>query len=305
MQIPDKFISKVHKDFGQAGIEWIKDLPGYLSECEVKWQLTNLYLVENLSINLICYAQSSIYGDVVLKLQGPHAERKTEVAALQMFAVRQVCKLHAVDEKMAALLLERIMPGGNLKSYPDKHEQLEIGAELVAKLPIQVNLTHGLPTYQTWISNALNKILPRFSSDPRLIKLINTADEIFNDISPPGSPQYLLHGDLHHENILQSHHQGWKIIDPHEVIDLPFMESARFIQNHIMGENQELDFDQLDETISCFAWRLEQPKSLISRALFIVHALSTCWDLEMNSSQDQIETQIFECEYILEFLIRY
>jgi streptomycin 6-kinase len=302
MQIPDKFIQEVSINFGEAGVDWVQHLPGYVCHCQEIWDLTQLRAVENLSINLVCSAQSGIYGDVVLKLQSPHAECQTEVVALQLFEGRNVCKLHAVDQDIAALLLERILPGNNLRALPDRSAQVEIGEELVAQLPVRANRTDGLPTYQEWINNALEIILPQFEPDQRFFGLMKTSEELINDICPPGSPQYLLHGDLHHDNILQSHGQGWKVIDPHGVFGLPFMESARFIQNHILGENHDLLFDDLDEIISFFARRLEQSKRLIASALFVLHVLSTSWDVEMNHTQDQIANRIDECELLLEYL---
>jgi streptomycin 6-kinase len=298
MKISAKFIAKAGRDFGEAGSEWVNKLPGYISLCQEKWQLTHVQPLEDPSINYICYAHSRIYGDVVLKLQAPHAERKTELAALQLFAGRKVCKLHEFDEGAAALLLERILPGVNLRSLPDKKEQLEIGAELIAQLPVPVGMGHGFPTYQTWIRNALENILPQFEIDQRLFEFMHTAEQILGEICPPGSPQYLLHGDLHHDNILQNHQERWKVIDPHGVVGLPFMESARFIQNHVMGDNGDLLLADLDATINNFAVNLAQPKRLISSALFILHSLSTCWDVEMNYPPNQISTRIDECEYL-------
>jgi len=302
MQIPHNFIHNASNNFGEAGVDWVNKLPNYVSRCQRAWRLADLHPAENLSINLIYYAQSKTFGDVVLKLQGPHAERQTEIAALQLLAGPNVCKLHAVDQEISALLLERILPGGNLRALKDKEEQLEIGAELVAQLPVQIDGTHGLPTYRHWISNAIEIILPKFNPDQRLTRLMKRADKIFSEICPPGSPQYLLHGDLHHDNILQSDQHGWKIIDPHGVIGPPFMESARFIQNHIMGKNNGLQFEKLNDIVSFFASRLGQPRKLIGSAVFILHALSTCWDVEMNYPQDQVASRIDECEAILRYL---
>lgn len=303
MQIPSKFINNTHTNFGEAGVDWVNKLPNYITRCQREWQLTELHLAENLSINLIYYAQSRIYGNVVLKLQGPHAERQTEIAALQLFDGGKVCKLHALDQEIAALLLERIIPGGNLRALKEKNQQLEIGSELVAQLPVQLSETQELPHYHQWFDNAIESILPRFKPDQRLFTLMKLAENLFEKICPPGSPQYLLHGDLHHDNILRSDQHGWKVIDPHGVIGLPFMESARFIQNHIVGTDNNLLFENLDGTVSFFARRLAQPKQLIGGAVFILHVLSTCWDVEMNYPPTQVATRINECETIYEYLI--
>jgi hypothetical protein len=65
-----------------------------------------------------------------------------------------------------------------------------------------------------------------------------------------------------------------------------------------MGDNGDLLLADLDATINNFAVNLAQPKRLISSALFILHSLSTCWDVEMNYPPNQISTRIDECEYL-------
>ena len=113
MQIPDYFLRQAGRHFGA---DWISKLPNYLERCQAQWHLTDIHPAENLSINLVCYAQSEIYGDVVLKLEGPHAERYTEIIALQLFEGQHTCQLLAVDRDIDALLLERITPGSSLRT---------------------------------------------------------------------------------------------------------------------------------------------------------------------------------------------
>ena len=72
---------------------------------------------------------------------------KLRSSALQLFEGRiRYANYTHVDQEIAALLLERILPGGNLRALKDKSEQLEIGAELVAQLPFS-------STGNSWITH--------------------------------------------------------------------------------------------------------------------------------------------------------
>jgi hypothetical protein len=155
MRIPQYFLDNAARQFGDAGPEWVRRLPDLLARCQAKWRLTDCVPVGNLSINLVCYARSEIHGDVVLKIEGPHSERRTEILALQLYGGRRACKCLEADDAAAAVLLERIVPGHDLRTIADKRSQLEIGAELIAELPIPVDHVQGFPHYGDWVSRAI------------------------------------------------------------------------------------------------------------------------------------------------------
>mgnify|MGYP000682508179 CR=1 FL=1 len=301
MHIPEYFVHKASRQFGDAGPDWVRSLPALLTRCQKQWQLTDCIPADNLSINLVCYAQSSAYGEVVLKIEGPHTERYTEMAALRLYAGHYACTCFEADEEIAAMLLERVVPGHNLRTLPSKAAQLEIGTELVAGLPIPVNGTCGFPHYGDWIGRAIATTHARYNPDARMKALMTETEALFHEICPGNAPQVLLHGDLHHENMLQRHDGEWRVIDPQGVIGAPFLESARFIQNHV-----ELDGDHafavLDETVAYVAERLRETKRAIGGALFILHVLSTCWGYEMNYDSETLARLIDECERLLKYV---
>lgn len=302
MQIPDYFIHKATRQFGEAGPGWVKQLPSLLARCEDQWQLTDCVPAENLSINLVCYARSALYGDVVLKIEGPHPDRFTEMTTLRLYAGRQACTCLAIDEEIAAILLERIVPGYDLRTLPDMQEQLEIGAEVIATLPIPLQEPHGLPHYRDWITRAIANTHAHYHPSAQMIHVMAAAAELFDQICPGDEPRYLLHGDLHHDNMLFHNDGMWKVIDPQGVIGAPFLESARFIQNHVIDQDNVFHWDMLDDTVAYFAARLGESKYNIASAFFILHVLSTCWGCEMNYEEDLLARLIDECGALLEYV---
>jgi len=64
----------------------------------------------------------------------------------------------------------------------------------------------------------------------------------------------ILHGDLHHDNILQDK-GSWKVIDPHGVIGFPINEGWAFVQDaecDIPFIAQYFDFNITDVRKCCF-----------------------------------------------------
>ena len=304
MQIPEYFARKAARQYGDAGPDWVRSLPSLLARCQEYWRLTDCVPADNLSINLVCFARSELHGDVVLKIEGPHSERLTEIKALRLYNGRRACKCLEVDEEAAAVLLERIVPGHDLRTLPSKRAQLEIAAELIAELPIRIDETQDFPHYGDWVRRAITKTHASYDPNARMTVLMAEMEELFREICPAGAPQVLLHGDLHHDNMLQHQSGEWKAIDPQGVIGPPFMETARFIENHAIEGDTGLSLDTLDQAVAYLAQRLGEPKRFVGGATFVLHVLSTCWGYEMNYDSAEIDQQIDECEALLQYARR-
>jgi streptomycin 6-kinase len=303
MQIPETFLEKAARQFGVDGPAWVQELPTVLARCQEKWRLSDCVPAGNLSINLVCYARSEIHGDVVLKIEGPHSERHTEIMALRLYDGRRACKCLEVEEDAAAVLLERIVPGHDLRSLPDKRTQLAVAAELIAELPLPLDQPYGFATYGDWISRAVATTHERYSPDARMVSLMAEMENRFYGLCPRDAPKFLLHGDLHHDNMLQHRDGEWKAIDPQGVIGPRFLESARFIENHAI-DDKGVCLETLDETVAYLAERLGEEKHVIAGATLILHVLSTCWGYEMGYSAAQISQQKEQCEELLQYVRR-
>jgi streptomycin 6-kinase len=296
VEIPEYFQLKAARQFGEAGPGWVRELPSTLTRCLERWELSDCQPIDDLSINLVCFARSPTYGEVVLKIQGPHTERFTEMKALELYGGRYACRCLECDRERAAMLLERVLPGHDLRSIPAKDEQLAIGTEMLCALPIPLRETHGLPSYRDWMTNAFSTIERDDELDVLTKDLIRSAWELFLEIDDGG--QFLLHGDLHHDNILQAGDGAWKIIDPQGVIGSRIFECGRFIQNHVTSD-AGIDRQQALHTIAYIADHTERPARHVAAAFYILHLLSYCWGVEMNYAREEVLRGMLECAEIL------
>ena len=211
--------------YGDEGRNWLKNLPGMVNSLAAQYGISNLSPVTNLTYN---YVLEGFQGTqpIILKCGLDSLGIKREAAALKEFSGTGSVKLLAEGEQM--LLLERIIPGESLKSYwPDKdNEALKIVIDIMYKLyNIPLPKPHIFPTIIDWLT-ALDRdinIPRRYLEKARLLKnsLLNTC-----------SAFKLLHGDLHHGNILNNKDE-WLVIDPKGVIGEPAYELAYFIRNPI------------------------------------------------------------------------
>jgi streptomycin 6-kinase len=159
--------------------------------------------------------------------------------ALAIYEGRGISRLIDLDEDLGAMLLERLHPGTMLASHPDREERAEITGRILVDLhETPPPAIHNLPHFQDWMDEAFRDI--RNCSDlgrsrPYLDQM-SRAQAMMDTLKASEEPQILLHGDLHHWNILNDESRGWMAIDPGGVIGASCLDAGRFIVN-------ALDFD--------------------------------------------------------------
>jgi streptomycin 6-kinase len=303
MQLPEYFINKIIGVFGKAGEAWISNFPDNMGKCIKKWNLTEYTLINDLSYNFVCYAKSYEFGDVVLKMGVPQPGLFKEMEALALLNENVICKCYGIDRELPAMLLERITPGDTLAALKDFNEQLRIAADLIAKAPVLINNNIEFPTYEDWMYKAFERARGENKVGERMLRFIKAAEELFSEIKSVKHPLMLLHGDLHHWNILRDSYGNWKVIDPHGVIGVAYMEAARFMNNHIDVAEILENPSELDKMISVFSVKLGESKKNISLALFTDLVLSTSWTFEeAEPDPKHLINAINKCEFVFDYI---
>jgi streptomycin 6-kinase len=288
MKLPAYFIEKIRQAFGEKGEKWLENLPQIYTKSIKKWSLTNCSLAGDLSHNLIVFAMSPEYGSVALKIGVPHDDLFTEMRALVLYEGRNICRCYDVDKELGAILIERISPGVNLKSEKNHSTRIKIASEVIANLAIPVEEDHNLPSYAYWLNKAFSRAREENKVSQKMLSLIDMAERMYCEIEASDRPKILLHGDLHHFNILLDQNGDWKAIDPKGVIGQACMDCARFMENQLDMVPYEEQEKYLDEMITVFSTTFKEPKQMIATCLFIDYVLSTCWTFE-DGTLDQTE----------------
>ncbi|MCA9981018.1 MAG: phosphotransferase [Anaerolineales bacterium] len=225
--------------FGEAGKAWLAKLPKLLSELAEKWDLVLGEPFPNLSYNLVLSAWSwQSNTAVVLKIGFPRDELRHEIAALTLTHGRGQVRLLASDDTHCALLLEQLRPGHTLWKSGLRHDEqaTRIAAVVMQKLwhPLPPQSEKKLPFrhVQQW-AGGLSRLRREFggSTGPFPAHLVGLAESLFADLFDTAEENdVLLHGDLHHNNIL-AHGDGWLAIDPKGVRGEPAYDVGTWLRN--------------------------------------------------------------------------
>ena len=276
----DAFRACIVRLHGQAGQAWLERLPSLVAYLEKTWGIQVGKPFQALSYHFVADATQADGMEVVVKLGVPGQHLDREVECLQRYAGVGAVQLLRHDLDLGAMLLERIRPGENLKNL-DETTAVEAAVEVMRELH-QAALPAGLPAVQDW-GAGFRRYRVQFpgSNGPVPLPMLEEAEALFSDLAGSMEKTVLLHGDLHHENILSSGRATWLAIDPQGVIGEPAYEVGAFLRNPMP---EMLDWDHLDELlaerVSAFSALLGIDRRRIAGWGYAQAVLSAIWSLE-------------------------
>jgi streptomycin 6-kinase len=280
--LSQEFRQRIISTWGEEGREWLNRLPSLITECAERWTLSIDSFLSVLAYNFVAYVTRVDGTPGVLKIGVPNPELMTEIEALRAYRGKPVVELLEADGQLGALLLKRVIPGTPLSELDDDEEATEIGAQLIDQLPVPEPSEHQFPTIARWVL-AFDRLRVRFNgkTGPLPARMVDKAERLFEELQASSPENRLLHGDLHHDNILCNEEKGWVAIDPKGVIGDPAYEAARFQHNPIPGF---LAMDNLEEVVQrrveIMALILQEDRSRLLAWAFFDAMLSTCWSIE-------------------------
>jgi streptomycin 6-kinase len=221
--------------WGDEGRRYLQALPERVTSVCRDWSLT-LGRAYPMTFHWVSEVRRTDGTSAVLKL-GPtgSADTAAEVASLRHFAGQGAVRLLAHDSARGAMLLEQARPGTTATS---------VATDLVATAAIITVLRqlHRPPTVDTALLPELGERnrrsfvdhLRRYpGDDPFPRRLVTRALGLCRELCADAAPRVVLHGDLHHDNVLRDSdgRQAWLAIDPHGVVGDPVAEAGAMLYN--------------------------------------------------------------------------
>lgn len=172
---------------------------------------------------------------VVLKLCIPNPELMTEIEALRLMRGRGAAHLLEFDLEDGALLLERLEPGTPLSTICDTDDGKAtlLASSVMRKLWRSVPRAHSFPSVADWGVGfrRLRERSAREGACPFPKSLVDEAEALFVELTASMAEPVLLHGDLHHDNILAAAREPWLAIDPKGLVGEPAYEAGALLRN--------------------------------------------------------------------------
>lgn len=267
-----------------GGADWLRQLPGVLSACADHWRLTLLPPFD-LSYNYVCPAHQADGDEVVLKIGLPTAEFDSERAALEVFAGRGSVLLLAFSTACNAMLLERVRPGTMLSETEDDAVCMDIAAGVMSRLWRPVPPSHSFISTRDW-ARGLERLRSHFDggTGPLPLNLVEKAETLFRELFASEGEHVLLHGDLHHFNILRSRRERWLALDPKGVVGEREYELGALLRNPNLDHFDKAALRSLTlRRIDQLCEKLGFDRQRVTAWCFAQDVLSHWWAIEDSS----------------------
>lgn len=294
VEFTEEYKEKIAKMYGEKGKNWFENIDKIIKKYEDLFNLTNIKVLENISINAVLSAKSDQYGDVIIKIGTPGKTSMDEIRYMNMFKIKNMVKCYYYNLEDRVMILEKVLPGYTLEKISNTDERIEVFVNLLNDICSKTtNYLEKFPTYEDKIKEKIIEVQKIDDTKYNIIGIMNTALKLYEEIKNMNLPKYVLHEDLQHRNILKSE-DGWKIIDPHGVVGEKVFETCQFIREEIYKEKK------MNIIINKIAEKIEVEPELIYKALYINVAVKLMFYIRSGYAEEYILDNINLCNEILE-----
>lgn len=281
--IPAELRSTAERTWGAAGHAWAEALPDLVEASCARWDLRPVSSDFTFSYSFVLAVERRDGQEAVLKLRPANEELRCEMRALEVYSGDAMCTLLEHDDAAGAMLLERVRPGVPLLEMGETDEAVIVAAALMRRLRRLAPEDPPLPRLLDWWRTARDGLRGRHggTTGPMPEAFVDEATEIYEELFGSGRTLVVLHGDLHHWNILSSDRAGWLAIDPHGATGPPECEVGAFMMNPNNGALARPDVREvLGRRLDLFSAELGFEREYLRRAAFAYSMLSTTWSTE-------------------------
>ncbi|MDQ3654354.1 MAG: aminoglycoside phosphotransferase family protein [Chloroflexota bacterium] len=284
--LPPVILQRFYNVHGRETTErWMESVIERLDAWCRTWQIELEQIEPPDTFNIVLFGRSRKVGDVVLKVSPPTFESRAELDAVRQAAGPGFVRLIAADPSISLIMLERIRPGFTLRDAGLSDEQAtRIGAAKMREFWREPQAVDDLIPLERWARELLTHdpaLHPQVPAD-----LLAIGKDIAHDLLSSPTNRSMLHGDLHHQNILLDEHDRWITIDPKGLIGERGYDIATWMMNP-WGILLQDDYVEIgNRRLDIFAEVLGEDRDRLAKWAVFHAALSLCWSLEAERPED-------------------
>ncbi|WP_451916695.1 aminoglycoside phosphotransferase family protein [Actinomadura rubrobrunea] len=205
-----------------------------------------------------------------------------EASALAAFDGRGAVRLLRTDLERGALLLERVAPGRPARDLvPARDAEATTAiASVMRRLHVPPPPDSELPDLLTQ-ARAFDDYAARHGENgPLPLDMVLRAGGLMRELCASAAERVVLHGDLHHDNVLRAAREPWLAIDPHGLVGDPGYDVGAMLFNPDPGDRDEKPTALVPARVEQLADELAMPLDRVVAWGFVKAVMSDVWTAE-------------------------
>lgn len=215
---------------------------------------------------------------VVLKVTKGVGDEARSGQVLRAFGAEGAVRVY--EAEVGAVLLERLEPGDelvNLVRRGDDDQATHILAGVIARLK-----GHQAPSGTVTVAEYGRAFDWYVRTNDQQIpsELVREAHDLYRDLAASQHTTMLLHGDLHHYNVLSDNARGWLAIDPKGLVGELEYEIGALMRNPMEQPELYTQRSTIKRRLEILTSLLPLDRSRVLRWCFAQTVLSAIWGVE-------------------------
>lgn len=291
---------KLLEHFGTQKIDRVsRILATYIN----RWHLAEIKLIPYYSVNILFSVQLLDGQPAILKIHSQVDRYTTREISMLQRGLPLYCRLINFSEEDGVLLLQK-GEGASLHHIDDLYSRLDVFVKVFKSIHLSINqdsLAQAVyPTYLELLHNIEN--WAKHNESNALLPYIDEALVIYDELQAIYPNKYVLHGDLHHDNIIYLEQNTPIVIDPKGVIESELFDVPRFILNEFTDDVIDSDVEKIVNTIKYLSYKLNLPAQHIAKVLCIESILSVTWTLQDSEQGVDVDKYINQHLFMRQFI---
>lgn len=209
MELPKKCRERILQLNPCNGSKIIKKCENLIDFVVQKYNLSNVRIMNNMSYNIIVNAYNNNMNDVIVKIGIDDEAIKREIEFYKIYCENtNLCEVYFSDLKMGYLIMKKASANMKLDDVKSFDKRITIYKNIYNSFDKKSQNGIKLPQYY----DIFMKSIQNFNKQI-IQKNIEISKVFLLEIKKEKLPKYILHGDLHHWNIILDGNT-WKAIDP-------------------------------------------------------------------------------------------
>lgn len=222
LKIPLNVCRNVVAWFGADGEAWLDAVPETVGRLVDEWRLTigSGSPLAGGTCSLVLDTSQRDGTPAILKLPFVDDENRHEADALRHYGGVGAVQLVQYDPQSGALLLEKLLPGSGLDTYPDGDAAIDIACRLLRRLWQPPRRGHPFALVRD-LAHGWAETFPTENDRqgcPFPVRLAEEAAVLAREFAQSGGDDVVVNRDAHLANILAAEREPWLLIDPKPLV---------------------------------------------------------------------------------------